>query len=64
MARSHKALFYESELAAGGATEDIDAIFAALALEQVTSANERFRMEDVEEELESSLHLLAAKDND
>lgn len=61
MARNHHVPFYEDELAGGGACEDIDSIFAVLALEQVTAKNEAYRMEDADEEFEESLAAIRPK---
>ena len=54
-------LYDENDLPAAGACEDIDSINAMLEMERLTEANERYRIEDVDDEFESTLHGLANK---
>ena len=54
-------LYDEDALPAAVAVEDIDSINAMLAMERLTEANERYRIEDVDDEFESTLHGLANK---
>jgi hypothetical protein len=45
-------LYNEADLPAAGAVEDIDSINALLAMERLTEANERYRIETPDEEPE------------
>lgn len=61
MARVSIDHFDEGSLPGIGAYEDVEGINALLAMERVTAANEAYRIEDVDEEFESTLHSIAVK---